>query len=519
MVLLLFAPVLSGVLLFGAFPGYDVWWLAWLSLVPLLLAISGRKPISGFLLSFLCGFTCYQLAFKWMFEVAAYTFLLHTIVCLYRGLYLGVFGLVFNFVCRRTGATAAFLAAPFIWVSLEYSLTHMGFMAHPWTLLSHSQYSHPFIIQISSFTGAYGVSFLIAMVNSAIAAGILYLISAFQGVNLPIKAAISKRGAISISGVALTLGILSLLYSQVSFSKSILGEKIKLAVVQGNIDQKMKWDKKKVSFIKNTYTSLTNDALREKPLLIIWPETSTPGSISRDAGLYLWVKRMAVRSKTDLLLGSGSHEKFKIKGATKTQYRNSAFLIQKNRKAKLQQYDKIKLVPFGEYLPVRETVPWSWIGLPDMVDYLPGKEFAVFEGPGFRFGVTICWETIFPDLFRKFVKNGAQLMINLTNEAWFGKTAAPYQALSTSVFRAVENRVFVVRCANTGISCFIDPHGRVVDRVKDASGQDLFVRGVLVGSVLPMDSKTIYTRYGDWFAWLCIFCSMSFLAVAIFRKK
>jgi apolipoprotein N-acyltransferase len=110
-------------------------------------------------------------------------------------------------------------------------------------------------------------------------------------------------------------------------------------------------------------------------------------------------------------------------------------------------------------------------------------------------------------------------MVNLTNEAWFGKTTAPYQALATSVFRAVENRVFVVRCANTGISCFIDPHGRVVDRVKDASGRELFVRGVLNGSVVPTDSKTIYTRYGDWFAWLCVICSVGFLVTSFFKKK
>ncbi len=110
-------------------------------------------------------------------------------------------------------------------------------------------------------------------------------------------------------------------------------------------------------------------------------------------------------------------------------------------------------------------------------------------------------------------------MVNLTNEAWFGKTAAPYQMLSMSVFRAVENRVFLVRSANTGVSCFIDPYGRIVDRLVDETGQDIFIRGVLIGSVVPMDSKTIYTRYGDWFAWISIFCSAGFLLIAFFKKR
>jgi apolipoprotein N-acyltransferase len=143
----------------------------------------------------------------------------------------------------------------------------------------------------------------------------------------------------------------------------------------------------------------------------------------------------------------------------------------------------------------------------------------VFKGPDYRFGATICWETIFPDLVRQFVKNGAQFMVNLTNEAWFGNTAAPYQFLSISIFRAVENRIFLVRCGNTGVSCFIDPYGRVVDRVKDADGKDIFVRGVLTGTVVPLNSNTIYTRYGDWIVWLSITVTAAFLMVAFFRKK
>jgi apolipoprotein N-acyltransferase len=200
------------------------------------------------------------------------------------------------------------------------------------------------------------------------------------------------------------------------------------------------------------------------------------------------------------------------------QFGNTALFFSPDGRV-LGQYLKIRLLPFGEYLPYGETIPWSYIRIPDPGSYVSGQEFTVFECSRHRFGVTICWETIFPDLVRRFVYQGAQFLVNITNEAWFGKSAAPYQFLSMNVFRAVENRVYVVRCANTGISCFIDPCGRIVDRVKDHAGQDIFVQGVLTKTILAMESKTIYTQYGDWFAWLCILVSAMAVILTCFKRS
>jgi apolipoprotein N-acyltransferase len=222
---------------------------------------------------------------------------------------------------------------------------------------------------------------------------------------------------------------------------------------------------------------------------------------------------------THLLFGSAQHQKFEEKGAKEFKYLNSAYLIHpESRTTKNQQYNKIRLFPFGEYLPYRDIIPWSLINVRDSSDYLAGNQFAVFQHPDFRFGVIICWENLFPDLVRQFVRGGAQSIINLTNEAHFGKTAAPHQLVSISVFRAVENRVFVVRCANTGVSCIIDPYGRIVDRIKDEKGQDIFVRGVMSGWIIPFDSKTIYTRYGDLLVWIAIGGSVVFLAIATLKS-
>ena len=179
---------------------------------------------------------------------------------------------------------------------------------------------------------------------------------------------------------------------------------------------------------------------------------------------------------------------------------------------------KIHLLPFGEYLPAKGSIPWRMIGVKPVQGYTPGKEFTVLELPPYRFGAPICWENIFPYIVRNFVKNGAQFIINITNAAYFGRTAAPYQVLSMAVFRAVENRVYLARAANIGISCIIDPFGRVVDRVKNEKGEDIFVRGVLTGTIIPQDSKTFYTRYGDVFAWLCVAVVSIFVLIALFRR-
>lgn len=268
------------------------------------------------------------------------------------------------------------------------------------------------------------------------------------------------------------------------------------------------------------YTRFTEEASKDRPSLIVWPETATPGSITTNYRLGSQVFQTARQAGVPILLGSSQHQKVMAASAGPPKYRNSAFLISPptGRYVPLQRYDKIRLFPFGEYLPLKEWIPWHRLGVSDIKGYEPGRHYKIFETASFRFATTICWENLFPEMVSRFVMNGAQFIVNITNEAWFGKTAAPYQFLSISVMRAVENRVFVVRCANTGISCFIDPRGRIVDRVKDGNGGDVFVSGFLTRSIVLMDSKTIYTRYGDWFVLLCFLSSVAILILAWRRE-
>jgi apolipoprotein N-acyltransferase len=512
--------ILSGVLLGASFPPFDLHFVAWIALVPLFLVIARSSPKYSFVWSLLAGIIFFTGAFSWITEIARFAFPHHAVLLIYFGTYFGFFGLAFSFISRRWGVTPALVAAPFVWVSLEYIRSNLAFVAFPGGLLAHTQYQNTSLIQIASVTGAYGISFLVVMVNSAVAALLLYSTHGSEKTETSLGyLKVSKRGMVAITFTVSALTALTVLYGYLVVTKSITGKPMKVAVVQGNIEQHKKWDRKYANFIMGTYAHLTQEVAKDQPALIIWPETATPRAISRDLRLQRQVRRIAQEAGTYLLLGSAQHQKFKGKAHKKTKYFNSAFLIPPEPRTKNQRYDKILLMPFGEYLPLEEVVPWSYINVPHVGSYMPGKDSTIFKLPTSSFGVTICWESIFPDLVRQFVKNGAQFIVNMTNEAWFGKTAAPYQFVTMNVFRAVENRVYVVRCANTGISCFIDPYGRIVDRVKDSKGQDIFVRGVLTGSVIPQDSKTIYTRCGDLLAWLSLLCSAVFLLIAFLKKN
>ena len=516
----LLASIFSGIMLFSCFPPFELSLFIWVALVPLLISIAGRELKVAFSLSLLCGIVFFLGIFKWILEVPGYTLLHHAILALYLGSYFGMFGVAFSLICRRSGVSTALFTAPFLWVSFEYIRSNLSFLALPWGLLAHSQYQNPLITQIASIAGTYGIGFLIVMVNSALTALMYLLLPRLKVHSVAPIGTPSQSGLFAVAGTAAVLVVASLIYGYIKISEPIEGKEIKLSLVQGNIPQEKKWDPRYAKYIMNSHSELTAEALKGQPDLIVWPETATPRPINRDPELYGQIRRLANSANAPLLLGSSQTLKFKKNAPKKVKYKNSAFLINpENISSKTQRYDKVRLMPFGEYLPHKETIPWALIKADAIDSYLPGEEFTVFKLPDCQFSVTICWENLFPDLVRQFVKRGAQFIINITNEAWFGKTAAPYQFLSMSVFRAVENRVYVVRCANTGISCFIDPCGRIVDRVKDDNGKDIFVPGVLTLPVVPVNSNTIYTRYGDWFAWMSILCSIVFIGIAFFKRK
>jgi apolipoprotein N-acyltransferase len=507
-------------LLILSLPAFDVSVLAWFAMVPLFMAFAGKKTLFCFLLSYVCGIVFFLGIFNWILEIRSYTLLHHSILALYLGFYFAVFGLAFGWTASRLGLPAALMAAPFVWVSLEFARSNMSFLALPWGLLAHSQYPYPAVIQVCSLTGAYGLSFIIVAVNCALAALIYPYYLRIRGIDTGDDFSSRPWSRKAVVGAGAALLTFTLIFGYATISASPDGESIKVSVVQGNIDQAKKWDKKYAKFIMDTYTGLTLQAAEDAPDLIVWPETATPRSISRNPGLFRKIKGIVKKVRTYLLLGSSEPEKFQKIGTKDKKFHNSAFLVYSDgRKIRNQRYDKIRLFPFGEYLPKKDQIPWSRIGVPQVGEFMPGKKFTVFKLPEGRFGVTICWENMFPDLVRQFVKQGAQFIVNITNEAWFGKTTAPYQFLSMGVLRAAENQVPVIRCANTGISCFIDRHGRIIDRVQDNQNQDIFISGVLTRKIFLSETRTFYTQHGDIIVYVTFFITFLFLAFSVINDK
>ena len=512
--------VLSSAILVLSFPKFNLGFLAWIGLIPLLLAIHGENIRRSFCLSQLTGMLFFMGIFRWILVIPGYTIFHHALLALYLGSYFGCFGLLFGFLSRRWGRTQAMFAAPFIWTALEFLRSNFSFLALPWCLLAHSQFQYPVIIQITSVAGTYSISFLIVLVNSAIAALLLGTRSrAFSLTYEEERTTISARETITLVSIAFLSFVSTVTYGYFVLPDRIEGNRVKISMVQGNVEQFKKWDPFFALEIRKIYMDLTKKVSNDQPKLVIWPETATPGSITTDPIFYRQLIDMTKRTGIPLLLGSAHNQKLSRSKERNRDSYNSAFLLGGNSPRRIQRYYKMQLFPFGEYTPYKEIIPWSLINVPVRGNYIPGKEYRIFEHPDFRFGVTICWENVFTELVREFVKSGAECIVNLTNEAHFGNTAAPHQLLAISVFRAVENRVFVVRCANTGVSCIIDPYGRIVDRVKDDKGRDTFIRGTLTGCIVPMQSKTLFTEYGNVLAWICVFGSMGFLFTAVLKRK
>jgi apolipoprotein N-acyltransferase len=517
----IFASVSSGILLLLAFPIYNVWWLAWLGLVPLLIAIHEKGKMFGFLLSLTCGVFFTAGIFNWILAVSGYELYHHVILVFYLALYFGVFGLIFAFIAKRWGITPAFLTAPFLWVSLEYIKSNLSFLALPWALLAYSQHQVSSVIQIASLTGAYGVSFLIVLVNSTLTLNIIAY-SGRRGWHRLSAGKIPSRGEIHVATFStVAIIILSIVFGLMVLSKQNNIKDIKVSVLQGDIEQSKKWDHKYAQAIMKKYTDLSRGAAVDKPRLIVWPEAATPGFILKDMVYYKQITSLVKETKTYYLIGSSEYPKFPQASLKMGKGGNSAVFFSPDSKV-IGQYFKIHLVPFVEYIPYDRYITWPrFIVRHGKTTWeIQGKEFTLFEIDGTRFGVSICWESLFPDLFREFLKQGAGFMLNISSEAWFGVSAFQYQFLAATKFRAVENRTAIARAGNYTISCFIDPYGRILEKFPvNSRNKKNFGQGHLTQKITISEEKTFYTIYGDIFTYIVLTVTVFLIIFTFFRVK
>ena len=503
--------LLSALLLTPAFPKFDLEFLAWVALVPLFIALKDQNLKTAFGLSFLTGICFLMGIFYWMHVINDFTWIHFILLGFYFGSYFGLFGLALNLISRRTGISSIF-TAPLIWVSMEYLRSHAGFLGLPWALSGHSQYLNLPLIQISSFTGVYGVSFLIVMVNAALSEAIV----SWQGgkwTSTQYWSTVVKPAIVPIVLVGATL-----IYGLSVISERSDRETITISVIQANIPQNIRWQPGLRELNLQKHLRLSKEAAaRSQASLIVWPETAVQGSLTQEPILLKIFSTLAKEAQSHLLIGVSVRPKFGPRELRMKNRFNSAFLVSPSGGI-VGQYNKIHLLPFGEYLPYKDFLPWPSSFALEAGNVMAGKEFTLFKLNNVKFGVAICWESIFPDLFRQFVKNGATFMVNITNEAWFEKTAAPYQFMAMNVFRAVENRVSIARSANTGISGFIDPYGRVIGKVSNGT-QDIFVEGYLTMAIPVSEQRTFYTNHGDVFAYANLVATFFALVVSLMKTR
>ena len=488
-----------------SFPGFNLWILAWVAFIPLFFAVDGQKPLKVFLTAYLTGFLFFLGTMYWLIHV---TFPGMLVVVAYLALYFGFFALA---LVRSPGTMAhsRLFFIPSAWVALEWIRAH-ALTGFGWNFLGYSQSANLPVIQIADMFGAYGVSFIIVMFNTAI----YMFIKDFKR---------DKDAYVPVAAAVITL-LVVLGYGIFRLNNVFTGEKLKVAIVQGSIPQDEKWDRHFTDMILSRYEELTKKAALEKADLVIWPETSIPGFVENEEVLSSRVKKLVKDINTPLLAGAPRYEET-VEGAS---YFNSAFLFLKDGSIG-GRYDKIHLVPFGEYVPLKDLFFFVHKFAPRPIgDFAAGKDFTAFKillertakDNNYRwkmvkrvsFSSLICFEDIFPDLARQFAKRNTDFLVNITNDGWFGHSSAAYQHAQASVFRAVENRINVLRAANTGLSCFIDQKGRITQRVTDG-GEDLFVPGFKVGTIVLSRTGTVYTVYGDVFAYACMIFMVLYAAV------
>lgn len=459
-----------------SFPNFNLEFLAWISLVPLFRALKDADYKEALALSYICGLFFFGLVLFWLHHVSI---LGYCALILILSIFFGIFG-IFLLYAKRSMLYAIFVI-PAFWVFLEYVRSNL-FTGFEWALLGHSQYMNLPIIQISDITGAYGVSYLVMMVN-------IIIYNILQG-------GFKKNLKSCFIVIFIIVCVLGYGYFKLSIAETTK-ETLDISVVQGNIPQALKWDPDYKEAIYNIYTSLTKDAANDRPDLIIWPETAIPDIIEKDV-LSRRLKPVAASAMAHLLIGAASY------GDSDEEIFNSAFLISDKGNI-LKRYDKVHLVPFGEYIPFGRYAEFirRFIDKP-IGELTRGSEYTIFEfRKNLRFGVLICFEDIFSGLVRRSALKDADFMVNITNDAWFMKSSAPYQHAQSSVFRAVENRVPVVRAANTGLSCFIDKKGRITDSVSVENGE-ICVRGYKTGRINISPDNSFYKRFGDIFIFVCV---------------
>jgi apolipoprotein N-acyltransferase len=493
--------------------------VAWFALIPLLWASTSTKPLQAAISGFICGFIYFLCMLYWVVIVMTtyghmeWWLSTATLILLvsYMSIYPALFGACLSWTNR---CISPLWSAPVLWVALDF-LRGKLFTGFPWHDLAYTQYKYPLLLQTADITGHFGVTFHIVLVNGI---GFLLLKYFLAKPRTKFSKTLKMNLTVAASIIATVMIYNVVRYSTVSNTLA-LSKTIPVTVVQGNISQDQKWIPGKLEKTINTYINLSEEAIAaHQPSLLIWPETALPLYPMESNVFPFLIKKLNEKHTVNLLTGAPHRSNSLQKDGT--DFFNSAFMLSmQGEREKLSEnkyvvgrYDKQHLVPFGEYVPLRDFLPIPAPLVETIGDFTPGSFKGSLSSQDTRIGVLICYESIFPELAREQAKNNANLLVNITNDAWFGKSSAPWQHLSMAVFRAIETRKSLARAANTGISGFIDPLGRMTQL------SPLFEACHRTLDVPLLEGSTLYTTFGHNFAPICLLLS-GCIIIFVWRKK
>jgi apolipoprotein N-acyltransferase len=438
------AVCLAGIGFILAFPPPDLGFVAWVALVPLFLATHHRASRAAFWLGYMWGLVAFGGVLWWTTTFGPLVWVLVTVL---SAVFPGLAMLAIAWVERDHDGPFVFLWIALLWTAVEF-LRSQGPLGFPWALLGASQHQAVSIIQVASLTGIFGVSFLVVLVNAT-----LYVLLTRRAIVIP------------VCGTGLMLAA-TILWG-VSTLRPPVPATFTAAVIQPGFDVRLRWHPPLVDRERElaVLRQLTHDAAKRGATLVVWPETASPLDILGTPAVLGAVQSWARDDHLSLIATS-------LEGGQT----NSAFAFAPSG-ALTGRYDKVRLVPFAEH------------------GERPGRAYAVLRTPEARIGVMVCFESIFPQIARRYARQGADLLAVITNDAWFDGRTAPAQHAAVAPFRAVEEGRYLLRAANDGISAIIDPRGRTLNELP------LGEHGVLMARVAALSKMTLYARYGDVFGW------------------
>lgn len=483
MILRFVLAIVTGVLFAFSFPNVAQGWLMFLALAPLLIAVvRARSGWQAFFLGWTAFTTAWLIMVPWVVRVMSHygglPYFVGVLLLVAMSLVLGLYGGAFAAIVKRLRLEERFLPwllIPLAWAAIEYARTFLltGF---PWNLAAAAIVDYTPMIQIDRAIGPYFTGALVLLPSVAIA----WLVT-------------QRTAPIARVMVVGALGILLLVWwgTGLVASKLIVrprgGEAVQAAMLQPNISQEMRWDEDNVLAIYRKMIGMTVDATKHGAKVVIWPESTVPLSYTETAFYRSSIEELSREHGVDIILGSVATDP-----AHPNRIWNSAFLVSSGNT--IGHYDKIRLVPFGEYVPLRRMLFFA----EKLVHAVGEFEFGTNDYPlggKHKYGPAICYEIVYPQIARSQIRNGADVLVTITNDAWYDGTAAPAQHLWQARLRAVEGNRYLLRAATTGISAFVDPTGRLLESIP--MGRD----GIIYATFEPRTETTPYVRFGDWFAW------------------